>query len=302
MKQIPEKYTQSFLDNPHRSMLMHSPTHAFLLKPGFSRFAEGWTSQMYTYSWIKHLVIEPAARFADTIYIEEAMGHEIADFLEKRLPHDYRPRFHELTTRFPYRLSVRDFHAHMTALTHADRGLRGPYGSVIGEDDITSAIYTLAPFTMASDVQPLLEEVAAVIFAGAPDIRGKIHELLDRFWRPPYEKECISSKQLQDIARSFAALAFGSTRNPQDLSFAIAKELRERRAMFPEPVIFADSNWVRDYFAFVVNPARGELELWSVDILGSQGRPMSFWKEWLNGSRRDPKWGIFTNIHEYVGA
>jgi len=302
LKQIPEKYTQVFLDNPKRSMLMHSPTHAFLLKPGFSRFVEGWKGEMYTYSWIKHAVIEPAARFADTIYIEEAAGHEIAAYLEAKIPHDFRPRYRELTAHFPYRLSLRDFHHHMESLVTSDRGLRGPYGPIISSDDITSAIYRLAPFTTANSVPSLLEEVFSAIFAKKPTLAQKIHELLDRFWRPPYEKECISAEQLCNSARAFAALVFGTTRCEEDISREIVRELRAKGALFPEPVIFADSNWVRDYFAFVTNPVSAELELWSVDILGCAGRPMSFWKEWLNGSRRDPKWGIFTNFHEYVGA
>jgi hypothetical protein len=68
----------------------------------------------------------------------------------------------------------------------------------------------------------------------------------------------------------------------------------------PAPFIFADTNWVKDYFAFVVNPGNGRFELWRMDYIGSRGAPMSDWEKWLNGSRKEPDWGVYNNPYEYT--
>lgn len=48
----------------------------------------------------------------------------------------------------------------------------------------------------------------------------------------------------------------------------------------PRPLIFADSNWGSDFFAFLVSPHTGELELWRFD--GQIARPLPSWKDHFN--------------------
>ena len=67
----------------------------------------------------------------------------------------------------------------------------------------------------------------------------------------------------------------------------------------PAPLIFADTNWVKEMFGFVVNPGTGKLELWRLDYTGSNGYPMTSWKQWVNGSRPDLRWGIYVKPFEY---
>jgi hypothetical protein len=67
----------------------------------------------------------------------------------------------------------------------------------------------------------------------------------------------------------------------------------------PAPVIFADTNWVKDEFGFLVNPGTGKLELWRVDYTGSIGAPMSIWKQWVNGTNPSHKWVVYTKPFEY---
>ncbi|MFV0339865.1 MAG: hypothetical protein ACK5MA_04425, partial [Parachlamydiaceae bacterium] len=60
-----------------------------------------------------------------------------------------------------------------------------------------------------------------------------------------------------------------------------------------------DTNWVSDYFAFLVNPGTGSLDFWRVNSTATQGFRMSSWDIWLNGSRKDRSWGFYTKLHEY---
>ncbi len=300
LKHLPEKVTRPYLENPAKSMLIHSPTHAFLLKPGFPQFRDGWLSEMYTYSWIKHELIEPTQNFLKGLYIEEEMAHDIIKELLRYVPLDFRPRFLQVFEHPPYRLSVGNFFDYIVNACHSDRGLRIPHGTILSEDVITEVLYSLLPFTQVDTAKMKLQENLARIFANDRSRIGRVQILLEQFWKSG-EQNYISSKQLIEIANAYAALVIGSTRCPTNMRRVIVEELRRANLVLPYPTIFADTNWVKDYFAFVVSPVTQELEFWSVDSLGVQGRPVSHWKMWLNGARRDPKWGIFSRPHDYVG-
>lgn len=63
------------------------------------------------------------------------------------------------------------------------------------------------------------------------------------------------------------------------------------------PVIFADSNWVDSYFAFVVSPASYEIELWRVDFLGKTGAPLHSWADCFQENGQP--WQIFSDRKQY---
>lgn len=77
-------------------------------------------------------------------------------------------------------------------------------------------------------------------------------------------------------------------------------EIFEREGVAPpKPLLFADSNWEKFYFSFVVNPATGAFELWRTDKLGLTGAPMREWEMFLNESVRKA-WGVFLRPYEYL--
>lgn len=63
----------------------------------------------------------------------------------------------------------------------------------------------------------------------------------------------------------------------------------------PTPFLFADTNWVDSFFAFIVSPGTGELGLWRCDLTGCIGHPMTSWTPWLNGTEKLP-WVVYTNV------
>lgn len=67
----------------------------------------------------------------------------------------------------------------------------------------------------------------------------------------------------------------------------------------PKPLLFADSNWAKFYFSFVINPANGQLELWRTDKNGLTGAPMSEWEPFLSGALKEA-WGVFCRPYEYL--
>jgi hypothetical protein len=90
-----------------------------------------------------------------------------------------------------------------------------------------------------------------------------------------------------------------TTTTSVDYHLQIALAAQQLGYAMPAPIIFADTNWVKEEFGFLVNPGTAVLELWRVDYTGTQGFPMSSWKQWLNGSRPNQKWAVYTKPSEY---
>jgi len=65
----------------------------------------------------------------------------------------------------------------------------------------------------------------------------------------------------------------------------------------PKPLLFADTNWLNYFFAFAVNPATFELDLYRYDPLTNTGIPMTIWKEQWN-----KVWGVLTCPAETKGT
>ena len=63
LKALPYSVTKPFEIDSDASLLMYSPTHAFLLKPGLSSFKDGWLDKGFTYTWIRDHVIDPAKKY-----------------------------------------------------------------------------------------------------------------------------------------------------------------------------------------------------------------------------------------------
>jgi len=110
----------------------------------------------------------------------------------------------------------------------------------------------------------------------------------------------ISSRQLYGCAKALFCLAIGGTSYEHDYGSDLAIAMQEQGRSMPAPVLFADSNWMRDYFGFTVNPGSGLFELWRFDSTGTCGFPMGDWRSWLDGTRRHPTWGVYPHPREYA--
>lgn len=93
IKQIPPRISQLVFKGKVDSFLMHSPTHAFLLKPKYSSFLQAYQSEEFTYTWLRDNGVEPMRRFAHQIYLDEEMEEYLLDRLKKRLPEHFSHHF-----------------------------------------------------------------------------------------------------------------------------------------------------------------------------------------------------------------
>ena len=117
---------------------------------------------------------------------------------------------------------------------------------------------------------------------------------------PSFSQETIiPATKLQEICKALLCIEQEETSSEFDYHALISKAAVAAGLALHPPLLFADSNWVKDYFGFVFNPGSARFELWRFDETGRVGAPMSHWEEWLDGSRQDLKWGIYTKPYEY---
>ncbi len=251
-------------------MLMYSPTHAFILQPKNAFFKKGWQDAGFTYTWIRDAFILPCQNFYAKILISPLEQKALLDAFSK--------------DAFKVKgghLSIKEF--------------REEYASL---PSIDSFLYRSLPLIPKQEYGKIAHAI--------------LEELMDKTL-----SLCIEEveKNLSDIilADAFIDSLFACLLKAKktvffqtDLYEYIVSKARDKGFIAPSPLLFADTNWTRDYFAFVINPASEELELFRVDRLGLKGHPMSSWKHFFNPSPKSPEkpsqkpsWGVYTKPYEY---
>lgn len=298
LKQIPPKWMEPFFAGRCASMLMHSPTHAFLLKPMVSPFKEAWTGEGFTYTSLRDLFVKPAENFVDGLLLTQEMMHFLHELLSKKIPENFRPRFQELGTHLTGTLSPVFFRDLILDWIYHDKGLRqeGPY--ILSPEEIDSLLYSHLPFFPIQELPGCLSSLFHALPGITPEMSLDMLSMLDKTQRP-YDWQVVSAKQLKELCKALICLQKRRSATSLDYPLLISKAAQHLGFAMPAPVIFGDTNWMKDEFGFVVNPGTGQFELWRFDYTGSEGYPMSNWAEWLNGSRPDRKWGIYIRPYEY---
>lgn len=298
-KQVPHKLMEDYVADPKKSMLIHSPTHAFLLKPGLSPLKEAWLNEEFTYTFVRDKMIKPVEKMIEGIELDASMTQFLLNNLIEKVDPNYQYYFKQVFSYVPAGMSPIKFRQHITTTMAKERGLGYGKGNVLPPDEIDAMLYSLLPLF---PVQELKERVEAIL-SKLPGVDRRMLEKIPKIWEelPGIDgrESVMSAKGLQDIVKGMLILLWNDTSAPYDYHWHVAEAARKLGYAFPMPVIFADTNWVRDLFAFLVSPGTGKLELWRVDYTGSVGYPMSIWEQWLDGSRRDRTWGVYTRPYEY---
>lgn len=299
LKQLPYKMMEEFLHHPHKSMLMHSPTHAFNLKPGLSPFKDAWQKEEFTYTWLRDHMTQPMEQFVNGI----SLGEEQMEFLIHRLiddvPRDYHHYFKKTFAHMYGQMSTSEFRSYLLDMIAHEPGLQLDGQGVLSSDAIDSVLYSVLPLCSYSQISQRVNDIFSKIADLPLNIKASLSQLVEER-TDRIGSGYISAQQLQEICLALLCLAYEKTATPIDFPARISATAQKLGYAMPAPIIFGDTNWVKDQFGFVVNPGTQELELWRVDYIGRNGSPMSIWQKWLNGSRKDGLWGVFTNPYEYT--
>lgn len=298
LKQIPNHSLDAYLKGKHFSMLMQSPTHAFLLQPAISPFKECWQNEEFTYTFIRDRFVKPAEIFISELLLNDEMIYHLIQTLIEKVPENYQPRFKSVFGMLKGPLTPISFRETLVDSLEHDRGLRYGKRPVLAIDEIDSTLFSCLPFFPVYQLETRLTRLLDLL----PGLnKEKKKDILSYLEHIPLSRtsSMMSAQQLQEACKALICLREMATSSPYDYHLHIAIAARQLGYALPTPVIFADTNWVKDQFGFVVNPGTGKLELWRLDYTATVGYPMSTWKEWVNGSRPDLKWGIYIKPSEY---
>ncbi len=299
IKEIPEHTLDAFIENNDKSLLVHSPTHAFLLKPGYQRFRSAWKDPQFTYSWVRDFVVKPAEHFINNLYLNDEhmkfVVDELLEFVHPNIQHYFRQTFYALGGS----MNVVDFRNHILNTIEVTRGLQYMGRGCLSSDQIDSTFFSLLPLFPSYQLKDRVEVILNRLPGIDDDQKKEMLGLVDRLRGKIGAPKVVAADGLQQIVKSLIAMVTQKTTAPYDYPLLISQICQDRGYAMPAPFVFADTNWVKDYFSFLVNPGSGKFELWRTDYIGSIGEPMRDWDKWLDGSRKKPDWGVFNRPHEY---
>jgi len=302
IKQIPIKLMEPYLTDPKKSMLIHSPTHAFLLKPGNALFKKAWQTDAFTYTWVRDHIVAPQQKMIDSLWLDEASIHYLIEQLTLSIPQEYRHYFRKVFGNTYGSMRPYEFRDYILDGLQRERSLRQSGVRILSSEDIDSLLYSYLPLIPRTDLRDSLKKLYHAIPSIDSHFRKKLITLYDSIVVPFSMNSVISSKALQDIAKALIALSTEETSFEIDYHAEISRAAQKLGLAMPAPIIFADTNWVKEEFGLVVNPGTGRFELWRIDATGTVGAPMSHWEQWVNGSRQDITWGIYSRPYEYASV
>lgn len=299
LKEIPPKFFKEFESGNRNNLLMHSPTHAFLLKPNLERFKNFWTDEHYTYTWVRDNIKHPMKKFIDSIWLDEEQMDFLMDRIKEKVPTHLKHYFTKVFSRTYGKKGTKQFREHVLKVIKKDKTLAQASGAGFSDEEIDSLLFSHLPLFRVNQ----LKIRADAIFEKLPGITKamevKRQEIQKLLLKPMIGNQLLSALDLQKFCKALLCLLLDKTYTEYDYHFLIAKACQDLGYAMPTPLIFADTNWVKDEFAFVVNPGTDEFELWRVDYTGTCGFPIFSWIQWLNGTRRDVKWGVYHRPYEY---
>lgn len=299
MKQMPEKISEEYLKRPDRGLLAHSPTHAFTLRPSFPLFRSAVKSDIYSYTWIRDHLVRPAEKFAEYLFLDEEMMQFLVKSLAPYVPLNFRHRFQEISRAIFGKKNPREFRQFLVDAMEEDLGLKKGGQIVLDEDQIDSAFSRLLPLFPSNELKNRSEKIFEAIPEFSEEDRQGLEGVLYKVAENWSNASLATAEQLQEVCKAALLIYFNATSTKRDYHLLISLAAQKLGYAWPAPIFFADTNWVKDQFAFLINPGTGKLDLWRIDYTGLEGMPMSSWRVWLNGSNRERTWGTFTKPFQY---
>lgn len=299
LKQIPYKQLEPYRQDATKSILMHSPTHAFLLKPGLSPFKEAWQTESFTYTWVRDYLVKPMENFIEAIQLNEESMDFLVEHLAELVPGDFRHYFKKTFLHIHGELPPNAFRDYILDKIAVERGLTYGGQGVLVSEEIDGMLYSLLPLFPTHQLTEKVMEIMGKLPGLSEDHLRQVRYMLDEHAVGRAEIPLMSAQGLQNVCLALLCVLFGTTTTAIDYQKEISNVAQELGFAMPKPILFADSNWARDAFAFLVNPGTCTFELWRMDFNGRVGRPMSAWKQWVNGTRKEPQWGVYPKMQEY---
>lgn len=272
-------------------LLAFSPTHAFCIKPGLHSFRAAWESDLYTYSWIRDKLVMPQQRFFSEQILTPRMMEFLVDRLALLIPAGYRAVFLRAIGSFVLSMTPQEFREHVLHNLAYEKWLRvGERLTQLGEE-LDSLLLRFLPLFPEHALEKGLEVICGSL---VPESLERIPEIVESFGK----YTLLTAEDFLHGAKTLLTITLKRSMHSFDYHGALVTAMQQEGFAAPSPLLFGDTNWVKNMFGFAVNPGTMRLELMRFDDYGRNGRPMRLWDNYLNGKERR-EWGVFTQPHDY---
>lgn len=274
--------TRRYLKDPTKGMLMTSPSHAFLLHPGWPLFKEGWQEEIFTYTWIRDHVILPAKQF----YASLPLNREKQEFLYAL--------YCQTIPEVPL-IPVKLFENTLSSIAEWRNAVLNHLGHHRAfESSLDAFLREALPLIPGHEAKGHLEELLMPLISEAQLQSLPISESL-----LATNNSFFTAKEIKYIAKICLSKVLKNSGQNVDFHELVTQRAQTLGLAPPSPLLFADTNWSLFYFGFIFNPGTEKLELWRFDATGSEGVPMNSWKHWMDGSEKKP-WNLYIRPAEYT--
>jgi hypothetical protein len=259
-----------FKREKHQPLLIHSPTHAFILH----------------LDWLPERalsLVEENRNFMGRLQYDAEMQEHIAHSLSEKLSSLEAPLFLHLFRKAPTAQSKLQLRMNLLDSLKAIPSIRAP------ETLLDSHLYEKTPLFDAQKGKQVLDAILKSLCQAHGISCGGIAQ---------ESRSYLGAYDLVQMVKKILLESLRTPISPVDWDVEIAKAALALKVGFPNPILFADTNWSSWVFGFVVNPLHGKLELWRLNRTGSQGFPMTDWKAWFSLENQSP-WVILPHPDEY---
>lgn len=295
VRDMTESQIQDFMVHPKKSMLMLSPNHVFLFKPGFMPLAEIWNKDLYSFSWIRDNLVHPQLRFLEGIKVSPLEVHYFFNTYFSQFP--YFSLWIKENIHWPnYQISLVELREILTNSLKKTPKQFSPFS--VNLETVDSWIYECFPLLASSELYRICHQVIKELKLSAQDYE-KASSIIEKILDSTTLRLFIRPFELYEVLSRVLAILYGKVRFEKDWPIEILKALRSLNLSMPKPLTFADTNWPYFNFSFLVSPATFELELWRTSPLGNKGFPMHQWKNWFSEEKAG-EWSILVQPDEYL--
>lgn len=298
MKERPLSVQEMYRKKTDLSMLSFSPTHAFLCKPGWKLFREGWESETYTYTWIRDVWVNPQHRFLDESILTSRMLDTISSRLLHFIPNSYCSIVKNALKEFHFSMSAPEFREHVQKTLSYDKWLRQGRKLEVILEELDSILYRLLPLFPDNQLRERLRTLFEAINEIDFSLQNEIFRLFDLAEESVGRYNVLTAEDLRHIAKGLLMLAKNETRGDMFYHQMIVEAMQKTGLCYPAPILFADTNWVNNVFGFTLNPGTREVELWRFDACATEGRSISVWRQYVDGTVKE-EWGLYTQPNQY---
>lgn len=293
-KGISSKIMNSYQERPNKSMLAFSPTHAFILKPGFKPFINSWQSNQNSYTWVRDNFVYPMKEFSENIFLTESMCNKLKAELVKKVPIDFQNEFINSLKTLKGEMRLERFHEQLLSFLFESEQIKSLVRYFLPPDLIDSTLYNLMPLTPVSKIHSIIESMLEHF-----KIDKKLGSEFDSLWDyKNYPFDVITGEELKSVCKTVLLLKSHTVFFKTNIHNLLVEYLQQEKHLLPKPIILADSNWKNGYFGFAVNPINLELEFFKFDTTFSRAEPLYAWKKWLRG-HDEKKWGVLIEPYQY---